>query len=118
MSVAVNTVLPAGGVAFVTGGARGLGLAVALSFAREGCSGVTIVDVLSDDILAASKAEIEAAGVKCLALKCDVTKEDQIEQAVAATVKEFGRLDYAAYVNRTTSSRAQTDLIESAMRLV
>lgn len=64
MSAAVNTVLPAGGVAFVTGGARGLGLAVALSFAREGCSGVTIIDVLSDEILAASKSEIEAAGAK------------------------------------------------------
>jgi NAD(P)-dependent dehydrogenase (short-subunit alcohol dehydrogenase family) len=64
MSVAVNTVLPAGGVAFVTGGARGLGLAVALSFAREGCSAVTIIDVLSDDILAASKEVIEKAGAK------------------------------------------------------
>lgn len=127
MSAAVNTVLPAGGVAFVTGGARGLGLAVALSFAREGCSGVTIIDVLSDEILAASKLEIEAAGAKvgcitqhtpcrsrtfhlhrvsqCLALKCDVTKEDQVEQAVAATVQQFGRLDYAAYVNRITSCR-------------
>jgi NAD(P)-dependent dehydrogenase (short-subunit alcohol dehydrogenase family) len=64
MSAAVNTVLPAGGVAFVTGGARGLGLAVALSFAREGCSGVSIIDVLPDDILAAAKSEIEAAGAK------------------------------------------------------
>lgn len=64
MSIAVNSVLPAGGVAFVTGGARGLGLAVAISFAREGCSGVAIIDVLSDDILAGAKAEIEAAGAK------------------------------------------------------
>jgi enoyl-[acyl-carrier-protein] reductase (NADH) len=63
-------------------------------------------------------AEIEAAGAKCLALKCDVTKEEQIEQAVAATVKEFGRLDYAAYVDRTTSSCIQTDPSESATRLV
>lgn len=102
----------------MTGGARGLGLAVALSFAREGCSGVAIIDVLPDDILAASKAEIEAAGARCLALKCDVTKEDQIEQAVAATVKEFGRLDYAAYVDRTTSSRFQTDPGEIATQLV
>lgn len=40
---------------------------------------------------------------QCLALKCDVTKEDQIEQAVAATVQQFGKIDYAACVNRPTS---------------
>ena len=73
MSNAVNTVLPAGGVAFVTGGARGLGLAVALSFAREGCSAVTIIDVLPDDILAGAKSEIEAAGAKVSCLKYSVS---------------------------------------------
>jgi hypothetical protein len=40
---------------------------VALSFAREGCSGVAIIDVLPDDVLAAAKSEIETAGAKvCL----------------------------------------------------
>jgi len=46
-----------------------------------------------------------ACSFQCLALKCDVTKEDQIEQAIATTVQQFGRLDYAAYVNRPTSCR-------------
>lgn len=59
-----TSVLPPGGVAVVTGGARGLGLSVALSFAREGCGGVAILDVLSDQELQASKTEIEAAGTK------------------------------------------------------
>jgi NAD(P)-dependent dehydrogenase (short-subunit alcohol dehydrogenase family) len=55
---------------------------------------------------------------QCLALKCDVTKEDQIEHAVAATVQQFGRLDYAAYVNQPTDCHTQTDSNGSAMRQV
>jgi hypothetical protein len=52
------------GVAFVTGGARGLGNAVAVSFAREGCHAVAIVDILPDAEFAKGKEEVEKHGAK------------------------------------------------------
>lgn len=64
MSTSRHSVLPPGGVAYVTGGARGLGFAVACSFAREGCSAVVIVDVLPDDVMQKSSTEITNLGAK------------------------------------------------------
>lgn len=56
-----KTVIPSG-IALVAGGARGLGLAVALSFAREGCSGVAILDVLPDEELKKAEANVMNEG--------------------------------------------------------
>lgn len=53
-----------GGIAYVTGGGRGLGHAVAAAFARAGCSGVTIIDVLPAAELEAAKRGIEELGAK------------------------------------------------------
>lgn len=52
------------GFAFVTGGARGLGNAIAVSFAREGAKGVALVDILDDDAFAEGKQAVEAEGTK------------------------------------------------------
>lgn len=52
------------GVAFVTGGARGLGNAIAVSFAREGARGVVLVDIQDDKTFAEGKAAVEAFGTK------------------------------------------------------
>jgi NAD(P)-dependent dehydrogenase (short-subunit alcohol dehydrogenase family) len=87
------------GIAFVTGGARGLGLAIAQSFAKEGARGIVLFDILSDDVMTAAKASVEQFQIKggrCLTVKGDVTKEEDLEAAVAKTVEDFGRLDYAA----------------------
>ena len=55
------------GVAFVTGGARGLGNAIAVSFAKEGARGVVIVDIQDEQTMCRSKKAVEAFGVKaCL----------------------------------------------------
>ncbi|KAH0829697.1 Levodione reductase [Fonsecaea pedrosoi] len=113
MSPSKQWVLPSG-VAFVTGGARGLGKAVALSFAREGCRGVTIVDVLPDDVLEATKQEVIKEGAKCLAIRCDVTDEAQVEKAVEATVAEFGRLDYAANAAGVAGPLGFTTAVDAA----
>jgi len=52
------------GVAFITGGARGLGNAVAVSFAKEGARGVVIVDIQDEKTLEAGKAAVESHGTK------------------------------------------------------
>ncbi|OCK73031.1 NAD(P)-binding protein [Lepidopterella palustris CBS 459.81] len=84
------------GVAFITGGARGLGNAVAVSFAKEGARGVVIVDIQNDAALNEGKTAVEAYGTKCLAIRADVTNEGEVETAIEQAVKEFGRIDYAA----------------------
>ncbi|KAG4433444.1 hypothetical protein IFR05_011070 [Cadophora sp. M221] len=83
------------GIAFVTGGARGLGNAIAVSFAKDGAKGVVIVDI-NQETLNAGKKIVEAYGTKCLAIQADVTKEEDVERAVSEAVREFGRIDYAA----------------------
>lgn len=52
------------GVAFVTGGARGLGNAIAVSFAKEGARGVVIVDINDEETLEQGKKNVEQYGAK------------------------------------------------------
>ncbi|OCT44282.1 2,5-dichloro-2,5-cyclohexadiene-1,4-diol dehydrogenase [Cladophialophora carrionii] len=84
------------GVAFVTGGARGLGNAIGVSFAKEGARGVCLVDIQDDATFEEGKKAVEKYGAKVLCIRADVTKEEDVERAVNEAVKEFGRIDYAA----------------------
>lgn len=52
------------GVAFITGGARGLGNAIAVSFAKEGARGVVIVDINDEETLEQGKKNVEKFGTK------------------------------------------------------
>src|SRR5947209_8543584 len=78
-------------VAFVTGAASGIGRATALSFAREGAR-VAILD-RSADPLKKVEASVKDAGGEVLAITCDVSAPDQVEDAVKQVVDRFGRLD-------------------------
>jgi len=80
----------AGKVAFITGGGTGIGRACALEFARQGAS-VALVGRRQEP-LAAAVVEITAAGGRALAAPCDVTVRDEVEAALGATEKHFGRL--------------------------
>ncbi|EXJ55089.1 hypothetical protein A1O7_08014 [Cladophialophora yegresii CBS 114405] len=84
------------GVAFITGGARGLGNAIGVSFAKEGARGVCLVDIQDDATFEEGKKAVEKYGAKVLCIRADVTKEEDVERAVNEAVKEFGRIDYAA----------------------
>ncbi|KIW84318.1 hypothetical protein Z517_03568 [Fonsecaea pedrosoi CBS 271.37] len=84
------------GVAFITGGARGIGNAIAVSFAKEGAQAVVIVDIQDEATTREGKEAVEKYGARVLTIHADVTKEDQVEKAVETAVKEFGRIDYAA----------------------
>jgi glucose 1-dehydrogenase len=77
--------------AIVTGGAGGIGRAIAIALGREGAA-VTIADVNlpgAQDVATA----IEAAGGAALALACDVSRGTQVDQVIAQTVETFGRID-------------------------
>ena len=78
-------------VAFISGGARGMGAAEAKLFAREGAK-VVIGDVLEDEGRK-TEAEINETGGECLFVRLDVTSAQDWQQAVAATVARFGKLD-------------------------
>lgn len=83
-----------GKVAFVTGGARGIGKSVATAFAEAGAN-IAIVDV---DIEVAKETADELAknnGVKTIAIQTDVTNPDDVNAMVDTIVKEFGKLDIA-----------------------
>ena len=77
-------------VAFISGGARGMGAEEARLFAREGAK-VAIGDVLEEDGRRV-EAEINESGGDCLFLRLDVTSEANWQDAIAATVSRFGAL--------------------------
>src|SRR4051794_20800848 len=83
----------AGKVAFVTGAASGIGRAAALAFAREGAS-VGAADVSEQGNRETARL-IEEQGGRALAVRCDVTRGEDVKAALGKTVEAFGRLDFA-----------------------
>ena len=83
---------------FITGGSRGIGLAIALRAAKDGASIAIAAKTtephpkLSGTIFTAAK-DIEAAGGKALAIACDIRDENQITAAVEQAAKAFGGID-------------------------
>jgi citronellol/citronellal dehydrogenase len=82
----------------ITGGSRGIGLAIGLRAARDGANVAILAKTVEENpklpgTIHSAAAEIENAGGKALAIQCDIRFEDQIEAAVAATVDKFGGID-------------------------
>jgi len=82
-----------GKVAFVTGGASGIGRATALAFAQAGAR-VAVADV-GEQANQETARLIEQNGGRALAVRCDVTRGEDIKAALEKTVTTFGRLDFA-----------------------
>ncbi len=97
-----------GKTVLVSGASKGIGAAAVRAFAAAGAN-VTLV-ARSRDSIAALAAEI---GAKALAIPCDVSRAAEVEQAVAATIRTFGRIDVIinnAGVIDPIGALAQTDI--------
>jgi citronellol/citronellal dehydrogenase len=105
---------------FVTGGSRGIGLAIALRAARDGANVVVAAKTdqphpkLPGTIHSAAQA-IEQAGGKALAVQTDIRDEDQVLRAVEAAAERFGGIDILV---NNASAISLTGTLETPMKRV
>lgn len=78
-------------VAIITGGAKGIGRAIALKFAGEGCD--IVVNAMHIEGARKVAGEVRALGRKSLAIGADVSNSAQVNDMVARTIKKFGKID-------------------------
>ena len=103
---------------FITGGSRGIGLAIALRAARDGAN-VAIAAKTTDPnpklpgTIHSAAAEIEAAGGKALPIPCDIRDEAAVRAAVAATAAAFGGIDILV---NNASAISLTGTLETPMK--
>ncbi|MBL8952823.1 MAG: NAD(P)-dependent oxidoreductase [Myxococcaceae bacterium] len=105
-------------VFFITGGSRGIGLAIAIRAAKDGAK-VAIAAKTADPhpklpgtIYTAAK-EIEAAGGKALPILCDIRFEEQVYEAVKKTADTFGGIDVCV---NNASAISLTDTLSTPMK--
>jgi len=92
----------AGQVAIVTGATRGIGRAIALELARQGCN-VAFSYRSRTDLADALTGELEALGVRSLAAQVDAVDLDRVREMVAHTRRELGEIN--ALVNNAGITR-------------
>jgi NAD(P)-dependent dehydrogenase (short-subunit alcohol dehydrogenase family) len=95
-------------VAIVTGGGKGIGKAIAIAFANEGATVVIAGRTVAD--LEETCREIEGKGRKARFFQTDVSKEEQVINLVAQTLRTFGRVDIL--VNNTGISGPTSKVVD------
>ncbi len=80
-----------GAVALITGGSRGLGLALSRELARQGCR--LAICARNEAELETARADLERTGVEVLAVPCDVSDQAQVVAMVEAVTRHYGRID-------------------------
>jgi len=103
---------------FISGASRGIGLAIALRFAKEGANIVIASKTtepkpnLPNTIYTAAE-EIEKAGGKALPIACDIRFEEQVEEAISKAVNHFGGIDILI---NNASAISMTGTLETEMK--
>lgn len=90
-----------GRVVIITGAGQGLGRGMALHLGRNGAR--IVVAEWKADRMQSTVDELEALGVQCLGVPCDVMQQDQIDAMVARAVERFGHVD--ALINNAQTFR-------------
>jgi NAD(P)-dependent dehydrogenase (short-subunit alcohol dehydrogenase family) len=80
-----------GAVALVTGGSRGLGLALSRELAREGCR--LAICARDETELTAARTELERRGAEVLTIPCDVADPAQVAAMIEAVTRHYGPID-------------------------
>lgn len=96
-----------GKTAIITGGDSGIGRAVSVAYAKEGCN-VVIVYNIADDDAGTTKKAIESYQGKALLIKGDIGDSNFCKQVIDQTIKEFGALDIL--VNNAGEQHVQKNL--------
>ena len=79
-------------VAIITGASKGIGKSTSLLFAKEGAK--IVVNYFSSEKEAFSVVdEIKKIGSEAIAIKCDVSKEDEVKEMIQKTIDNFGKID-------------------------
>ncbi len=78
-------------MAVITGSANGMGKAMALKFAREGCD-IVVADIKMDQAQTVVD-EIKSAGRQAIAIKADMSKSNEIKSLIDQSIKKFGKID-------------------------
>ena len=81
-----------GKTALITGAGRGIGRAIALCFAHEGCN-IAFTDIALSEQVLATQAELSALGVRAKAYAADAADYEQTQQIVEQVLADFGGID-------------------------
>lgn len=102
-----------GKVAMITGASVGIGRAVALCLAEQGAD-LVLLDINNEQLLAVGE-ETKKLGSKVLTYKCDVSSEEEVNEAAADAIKHFGKIDIlvnnaALWRDRSAFAASSSDL--------
>ncbi|MBO7616949.1 MAG: 3-oxoacyl-[acyl-carrier-protein] reductase [Bacteroidales bacterium] len=98
-------------VALITGAGRGIGKAIALRFAQEGCN-IAFTDIALNDVVLETEKELQALGVKVKAYASNAANFEETHQVVDEIVKDFGRIDILvnnAGITKDTALKRMTE---------
>jgi len=96
-----------GWVGIITGGARGIGEAIALAVAKEGAS-IAILDVLDSTEV---EDRVRSCGVDCVSFKCDIRDEDSVKRSISGILARYGKVDFLVS-NAAILGRSRGELYE------